>query len=51
MDSRTGRMKAHQVSGGAGGAKPPEKGKGEAHATVFLGRAGFNGFNGWVLNG
>ena len=45
-------MKAHQVSGGTGGAKPPEKGKGgSAHATVFLGRAGFNGFNGWVLNG
>lgn len=29
VDSRTGRMKAHQVSGGTGGAKPPEKGKGK----------------------
>lgn len=28
VDSRTGRMKAHQVAGGTGGAKPPEKGKG-----------------------
>lgn len=29
VDSRTGRMKAHQVAGGTGGAKPPEKGKGK----------------------
>ena len=30
VDSRTGRMKAHQVAGGSGGVKPPEKGKGPA---------------------
>lgn len=29
VDSRTGRVKAHQVAGGSGGVKPPEKGKGK----------------------